>query len=224
MCYCMSLGAFMLIFAVLALWNNVKNSQFEWVRFMFLLCIGQDIVTFYLYFVLLKAESPGCIDGHPEAISIQVGIFVGLYFLFNNLIYWFYGFKYWVIAIEVPGVYNKDESRCKLSKSTYNFINYTVVALNILVCSWLVYERGALAYAICTHEPQSNLKITETLEESANGFLILDAIFLADALRRLKKEFAKNQKFEENKQVMYLHMFIIIGHCFVMVASAIVMS
>ena len=69
-----------------------------------------------------------------------------------------------------------------------------------------------------------NLKITETLEESANGFLILDAIFLSDALRRLKKEFAKNKKFEENRQVMYLHMFIIIGHSFVMVASAIVMS
>lgn len=71
---------------------------------------------------------------------------------------------------------------------------------------------------------EPNLKVTEYLEEGANFFLILDAVFLADALRRLKREFSRNKKFHENQKVMLLHVFVICGHSVVMVASAIVMS
>jgi hypothetical protein len=47
--------------------------------------------------------------------------------------------------------------------------------------------------------------------------LVISALFLADALRRLRREFSRNRKFVQNSKTMCLHVFVIIGHVFVLV-------
>jgi len=61
------------------------------------------------------------------------------------------------------------------------------------------------------------------LQLSADGLLAISAIFLADALRRLKNEFSQNAKFIENRQTMCLHVYVIFGHSLVLIATQFVL-
>jgi len=141
----------------------------------------------------------------------------------NNLIYWLYGFKYWIISIEVPDAYKKRE-RCKLSKNSYKLISWTGVFVNFALCFAIAYQRYYLSLAIAYGTASGTMFDTQlNLQLSADGLLAISAIFLADALRRLKNEFSQNSKFVENRQTMCLHVYVIFGHSLVLIATQFVL-
>jgi len=75
---------------------------------------------------------------HIDSIALGVGTSIFFYFYMNNLIYWLYGFKFWIISIEVPEAYNKRD-RCKLSKNCYKLISWTGVIVNLALCVAIAY-------------------------------------------------------------------------------------
>jgi amino acid permease len=137
----------------------------------------------------------------------------------NNLIYWLYGFKYWVISIEVPGAYTKRD-RCKLPETSYKLISWTGVIVNFALCFAIAYQRYYLSLAIANGTANTAKFDTQlNLQLSADGLLAISAIFLADALCRLKHEFSQNAKFVQNRQTMCLHVYVIFGHSLVLIAT-----
>ena len=79
----------------------LKNSTFRWVQFMLFLCVLQNLNSFWEG-ILYYTEAGKWHTNHPRAQAIMYSISVFLFYFISNLIYWLFGFKYWVISIEVP--------------------------------------------------------------------------------------------------------------------------
>ena len=184
---------------------------------MFLLCIIQDLGTAAFEFSQYLEADKAYFLKHTESTALFVSISIFLFFFLNNLIYWLYGFKYWVMSIEVPQTYNK-ERKCRCSERMYNVIKWVGIILNFALCSYLGYERYHLSLAFASGENIPHLvNIQLDLQLAADALLIIAAFFLADALRRLKKEFSTNAKFVQNRTTMCLHVYVIFGHSVVLV-------
>jgi len=78
-----------------------KKSKFRWVKMMFTLCVLQNVFTLYLGFGDFYEQSK-----HSETNTIAMSFIVSsacfFFFMTTILLYWLFGFKYWVISIEVP--------------------------------------------------------------------------------------------------------------------------
>lgn len=80
-------------------------------------------------------------------------ITVFLFYFLSNLIYWLFGFKYWVISIEVPRSIaakkkwrdEKDKSIC--TEAGYEILNWLGIIINLIFCLWLGWKRGVLEEA-----------------------------------------------------------------------------
>ena len=133
----------------------------------------------------------------------------------NNLIYWLYGFKYWVTSIEVPSNFKHKNSG--KSKQFYNIISWTGIILNFALCVVVGYDRYLLSMSFDNSTYTiKKLDVQLDLAYGVDFLLVVSALFLADALRRLRREFNRNKKFVENGKTMCLHVFIVIGHCFIL--------
>jgi hypothetical protein len=78
-----------------------QKSKYAWVKFMYVLCVLQNYVTLYLSFGDYFEESNKH-EQEPTVVAWTISSAVFLFFFFTIIIYWLFGFKYWVIAIEVP--------------------------------------------------------------------------------------------------------------------------
>jgi hypothetical protein len=96
--------------------------------------------------------------------------------------------------------------------------------VNLALCFAIAYQRYYLSLAIAYGTANSSKFNTQlNLQLSADGLLAISAIFLADALRRLKNEFSQNEKFVQNKNTMCLHVFVIFGHSLVLIGTQFVL-
>ena len=58
--------------------------------------------------------------------------------------HWLFSFKYWVIAREVPKLF--DGQNISYNEKTYKVVKWIGLIINILVCLVLGYFRGKLTY------------------------------------------------------------------------------
>ena len=79
----------------------MMKSKYKWVKFMFFLCILQDIDTIALSIVDFSSVSDGVLSD-PKLRASFLGFTIFLFYFTENLMYWLFGLKYWVISIEVP--------------------------------------------------------------------------------------------------------------------------
>ena len=72
---------------------------------MFTLCVVQNFVTLFLSMSDYLEESE-IYQKKTTLVAWLVAIAVFLWFFMSIMIYWLFGFKYWVISIEVPRYLN----------------------------------------------------------------------------------------------------------------------
>lgn len=147
---------------------------------------------------------------------------VFLMYFMQNVSYWLFGFKYWVVSIEMSSFLKPDKEKeetgkgCICTESKYNAVSAVVIAINLVVCLAIGWGRGMLDYwMVFPQGPSSRLTdIVIGLYLTVSGLLVIAACFLADALRRLKQQFNSNKRIEQNKKVMGLHLIAIFTYTF----------
>ena len=129
----------------------MKHSTFRWVQFMLFICIVQNLNTCWLV-ILSYLEATTFHKDHEDAQSIMYAICIFLFYFTSNLMYWMFGFKYWVISIEVPRliVASKNSSKRNhksiCSEARYEALNWVGILINLgvsLCCGW---KRGMVEY------------------------------------------------------------------------------
>ena len=141
----------------------------------------------------------------------------------NNRIYWLYGFRYWRSSIEQTSELKGKDHRCRMTKGGYNVLFCAVVLLNTVACSLLAIFRSKMLDAICENQPEvTDAKWTAAMEQVCNLLFVLDAVFLTNAILRIKRELAQMRLYVENKRTMFVQTYIMIGHCVIAVAAVFV--
>ena len=82
----------------------------------------------------------------------MMAISIFLFYFTSNLIYWIFGFKYWVISIEVPrliaeskeGPQSNHKSIC--TEARYKALNWIGILINLGFCLAVAWLRGKVEY------------------------------------------------------------------------------
>lgn len=149
-------------------------------------------------------------------------ICIFLFYFTSNLMYWLFGFKYWVISIEVPHLIEAQKEgsdgqpRKRIcTEKRYEVVNWIGILVNFIACAWLAWKRGVVSYVSAFVYPDAELMgIVLNLYYAVTILLFISALFLGDALRRLNKSFQKDNKLVVNKKTMYLHAILLVFHTF----------
>ena len=119
--------------------------------------------------------------------------------------YWMFGFKYWVISIEVPrliaaskeGAEDNQKSIC--SEARYEALNWVGILINMGICLAVGWKRGMMEYDSAFGQASDKLVVLLLcLYVTNTGLMFISALFLADALRRLNKSFSKDSRLVVN--------------------------
>jgi hypothetical protein len=89
----------------------------------------------------------------------NVGLTIFAYYYINNLIYWLFGFKYWVMAMEMPRIIKETERKFDETQEVkrdkpfwnerkYNILNWIGIISNGVVMAWAGWKRGYLNWLI----------------------------------------------------------------------------
>lgn len=146
-------------------------------------------------------------------------MFITSFYFSNTLVWWLYGFKQWVISIEVPRqLKSEGRSSFKVNQKSYNIIKWTGIGINAALCIPL----GIFRYIVIIELAQDdntdmnkailmkNLNIEFILTLSSVVLAFIAGLFLADALRRMQKSFNENHTFSTHKPAMFLHMMAVV--------------
>jgi len=91
--------------------------------------------------------------------------------------------------------------------------------VNFICCAWLAWKRGMLDYeSTFGPAPHELGALVMKLFVLVTCLLIISACFLADALRRLKKQFSLDHRLVVNQKTMCLHVTALFIHTFFLVA------
>ena len=128
----------------------MMNSKFRWVQFMLFMCVIQNINTVWLVITRYLAVTE-FIKMHTTTETMMYSINVFIFYFTGNLMYWMFGFKYWVISVEVPrlidaskeGKEAKHKSFC--SEASYNALNWVGIIVNLFFCICVGWKRALLA-------------------------------------------------------------------------------
>ena len=109
---------------------------------MFVLCIMQNFVTLFLSCGDYYEQS--CYHStQTDLVAWTISSAVFLFFFFSIIIYWLFGFKYWIISIEVPKFLNSDVPTS--SETRYAIINFSAIAFLVVSCGITAYFRFQLS-------------------------------------------------------------------------------
>lgn len=202
-------------------WAMLKTA-FKWVKLMLFLCVAQS-ASDLLFGVSLYLETiASWHDSHVEGEHYFVMLAVFLEYFLQNVTYWLFGFKYWVVSIEMSRFLKPAEEKgekakgCICTESKYNAVSTVVIAINLVACIAIGWGRGMLDYwMVFPQGPSEHLTNTViVLYLTVSGLLVIAACFLADALRRLKQQFNSDKRIEQDKKVMSLHVIAIFTYTF----------
>ena len=150
MIYTVSLGFIMACIATFALIICIMKTNFRWVQLLFLLSLLQDLGTcqFMLFTWLEQDNSFRARNEQLVAWGVATALFN--FFGLNNLIYWLYGFKYWVIAREVPAAYKikAGPATCHISERGYTAMKWVGIVANLGLAAFLAISRYRLSIGI----------------------------------------------------------------------------
>lgn len=222
------------LLAVYAFVFVMRFSKFRWVQFMIFLCIIQNFDT-ALVAIGVYWEVTSFHQEHEPFLAYFCGITIFLFYFVSNTIYWLFGLKYWVISIEIPhllkkqrereaneakGIVDKSEQKpgrvC--SETTYNVIMWVGILVNLGACAWTGVVRGKVDYTSANGPaPGPISKRLMQLFVLVTFLLCISAVFLADALRRLKRSLSQDNKLVVNQKTMCLHVTTLTIHTVILV-------
>lgn len=132
-----------------------------------------------------------------------------MFYLFNNAVYWSYGLKQWAIAEAVPKI--EDKGQISALQERYKCIKLGGWVANVSFALLL----GVFRYMIVIEIPNQKDWVLDANIISVfliEVILLCSAILLGKAMSRYKQTFKDNQNFQENKKIMYIILFVAIGH------------
>jgi len=104
-----------------------------------------------------------------------------------------FGFKYWVISVEVPLILGGKIENQRSREMWYTALNFFMIAVNTFFCVWVSFARYKLSVESAgMAAPRSLVDLVSDLYHVITALLFISAIFLADALRRIKKSLTTN--------------------------------
>ena len=118
---------------------------------MLFLCVIQNLNTIWIA-VLDYLDATHYHKNHAEAQAIMDTICIFFFFGTSNLMYWLFGFKYWVISIEVPRLIsaskegNEAGHKSICSETRYEALNWVGIIINMAVCMLAAWKRGIMEY------------------------------------------------------------------------------
>lgn len=146
-------------------------------------------------------------------------MFITSFYFCNTLVWWLYGFKQWVISIEVPRqLKGEGDNSFHVNQKTYNIIKWIGIVINATVCIPLGIFRYIVIIELANKvdDSQVNNKLNKDLHIefiltiSSVVLAIIAGLFLADALRRMQNSFKENHTFSTHKPAMFLHMIAVV--------------
>ena len=141
-----SMCGLMTLVSIYAFFYVQRFSKFRWVQFMLFLCIIQNANSVALAIGVYWEVTPFHQE-HEPFLAYFMGVTIFLFYFVSTLIYWLFGFKYWVISIEIPYVLQQEENTGKLCTETkYNLINWTGILVNFGCCFVCAVVRGQVDY------------------------------------------------------------------------------
>jgi hypothetical protein len=173
---------------------------------------------------------------NPYLCAYGIGFTVFGFYFFSNLMYWLFGFKYWVTAVEIPALVAEHKASIESTRASgvaanlekrfwtetkYTVVNWIGIMSNVICCVWIGWKRGELDwYSILPGGASRELGMTVLyLELAISILLLISAFFLADALRRLRNEYKADKRLDVNRNVMCLHVIALFNHTFILVVA-----
>jgi hypothetical protein len=148
-------------------------------------------------------------------VSWVIATAVFFFYWISILIYWLFGFKYWVISIHVPRFIGGTRNELVLSSKKFDIINYVVLATYTAICLSAAYCRFQVAHELVgkPHEPNPVLLYTITaLYCMMACACITSATFLGCALKNLQRIIKRSEQYAVALKTMNLHIFMMIFH------------
>jgi len=166
-----------------------QRNGFSWVNRMYVMCFMSNFASLYLSFAQYFEET--CYNfSHNLMVSWVIGTAVFFFYWLTIMIYWLFGFKYWVISIHVPHFIGGDPNETTVSSKKFDVIKYTVFAIFTAICLGAAYLRQIIStkMAAVTYNPDPLVlwPITVLYVCMAVACLI-SAAFLGCALNNLRK-------------------------------------
>ena len=146
------------------------------------------------------------------SLSLIIGIATFLFNIGNLTMHWLFSFKYWVIAREVPKLF--DGQNISYNEKTYKVVKWIGLIFNILVCLVLGYFRGKLTYQTSGGKASgpTTTSLVQIFYQTVTLLELVSAIFLADALRRIMRHLKENPYLQANEKIMWLHIIMLVVH------------
>jgi hypothetical protein len=139
-----------------------------------------------------------------------------VFYGFNNLVYWLYSHKQYMIAVSVPimakGPKAKDEALVIQKKLI--LMRRSGVVFNFALCTAMMVVRYFIVMSFGrTAEVSPGLKYSDyTFNFLLELVLLGSAVLLFIALKKFKRIFKDNKNFKENKKVMRINFFVGVAH------------
>ena len=181
-----------IVMIVVLVWA-FKRKLYNFMKILLVLCILADLGTGLLSIGLALETDKTFHVNHVQPLATLIGWNTFLFNCPTNLLHWMFGYKYWVISVEVPLALS-GEIRTKRSREhCYMALNITMIMINVTFCVWVSFARYHLSVESAGH-PASIARVNEVSElyHVVTFLLLVSALFLADALRRIKKTFTTN--------------------------------
>ena len=132
--------------------------------------------------------------------------------------HWLFSIKYWVIAREVPKLFEGAE--VTFSEKIYKGVNLAGLVINFIPCAMIGIARGKLTYDTGEGLPtETTLKWVKGLYHTCTVFMLISALILIDALRRIGVSLKNNPLVQTNVRIMWLHITMLSFHVIAWLAA-----
>lgn len=204
-------------YSLYAFQRVMRFSKFKWVQKMIGLCVLSNFTTIY-FLIVDRLEKTAWAKAHPliEEINMMISIFT--WYGLQNVIYWLFGFKYWIIALEIPALLNEDANgkpkKRFWTEKRYNLALYIGLFIQIADTALEGWARGRANWYVDT-APSVPPEVADNLANAYHSqelLLLLSGCFLMDAIRRFNNQFKKDKRLQVNTKVMRLHVSALLIH------------
>lgn len=115
----------------------------------------------------------------------------------------------------------------KLQKQKFERLKWIGIGVNVFIVLTLAIFRYFLLVDYGSANrilPNWLIDINIILIFLTEALLLVSAVFLFDALRRFKKSFSQNKIYQQNKKIMNLQLYVMVGHMVVEVALTVLID
>ena len=191
----------------------LRKMKFKFPVILLILLIMADVSSFILAWGL-HAENTEYHEEHAELLSQVIGWTTFGFNFGANCMHWLFSLKYWVIAREVPKLFKGGS--VSFNERLYTFINIMGIIINLIPCILLGYARGLLTFKSSGQVPPTAiLDWVKGLYHLVTGLMLISAIVLGDALRRIVISLKNNPILKTNYRIMWLHITMLSVHVIV---------